>query len=167
MSVLRPVICDAPCVKLVVMPATRTPRPTCAGLVPPTPGWAPPAFCRTWLRVSWNWVCDDLKPVVLTLAMLLPVTSSMVWWLRRPLMPEKSERSMGVPFGWSCAGSGCGGGDGGDGVEGDVLVAHLHRRDRTGVGHRLHDARVGPAVGVGPGDLLPDELGGGHPHLQR
>jgi hypothetical protein len=34
----------------------------------------------------------------LTLAMLLPVTSSMVWCERSPEMPEKSERSMGVPF---------------------------------------------------------------------
>ena len=47
-----------------------------------------------WLRVSWKTVVLDLKPMVLALAMLLPVTSSMVWLARRPLMPAKSERSM-------------------------------------------------------------------------
>jgi hypothetical protein len=33
------------------------------------------------------------------LAMLLPVTSSMVWWERRPEIPEYRERSMGESFG--------------------------------------------------------------------
>jgi hypothetical protein len=34
----------------------------------------------------------------LTFAMLLPVTSSMVWCERRPEMPEYRERSMVKPF---------------------------------------------------------------------
>ena len=51
-----------------------------------------------WLSVSWKTVVLDLKPTVLALAMLLPVTSSMVWLTRRPLMPAKSERSMVVPL---------------------------------------------------------------------
>ena len=41
-----------------------------------------------------------MKPVVLTLAMLLPVTSSMVWCERRPEIPEYSERSMVAAFLW-------------------------------------------------------------------
>ena len=36
-----------------------------------------------------------MKPVVLTLAMLLPTTSIIVWWLRRPEMAENIERIMG------------------------------------------------------------------------
>src|SRR5690625_4198804 len=99
MSVLRLVSWAAPWVKFVVTPATRTPRPIWAGLVPPWPGCGAPAFWTIWLRVSWNCVWDALKPVVLTLAMLLPVTSSIVWWARRPLMPENRERSMVGPFG--------------------------------------------------------------------
>src|SRR3712207_2672932 len=49
----------------------------------------------TWDRVSSKTVWDDLKPTVLTLAMLLPVTSSLVWWARRPEMAENIERSTG------------------------------------------------------------------------
>jgi hypothetical protein len=88
MSVERPVACAEPCAKFVEMPATRTPRPICAGLVPPCSAWGPAAPCVSCDRVSWNWVADDLNAVVLTLAMLLPVTSSMVWCERRPEMPE-------------------------------------------------------------------------------
>ena len=54
-----------------------------------------------WLSVSEKTVVLALKPTVFALAMLLPVTSSMVWLTRRPLMPAKSERSMVVPLdGW-------------------------------------------------------------------
>src|SRR6478752_2838842 len=98
MSVARPVLCEEPWAKLVLTPATRTPRPICAGLLPPDSpcgAEAPWVICE---RVSWNWVVEDLKPAVLTLAMLLPVTSSMVWWARRPEIPEYSERSMGTAF---------------------------------------------------------------------
>ena len=69
-----------------------------------------------WLRVSLKTVVLALKPTVLALAMLLPVTSSMVWLARRPLMPAKRERSMVGPFyaalrrwwsGWCWRGRGC------------------------------------------------------------
>ena len=83
----------APWPKLVLMPATRVPRPTCAGLVPPCCAVGAAAPCSSWLRVSWNRVWEDLKPAVLTLAMLLPVTSIIVWWDRSPLMEENMERS--------------------------------------------------------------------------
>src|SRR5919107_4054174 len=94
-SVARPVDWVAPCVQLVVIAATLTPRPTCAGFVPPRfCAGAPPARI-TWDSVSWKTVWLPLKPTVLTLAMLLPVTSIFVWCARRPEMAENMERSMG------------------------------------------------------------------------
>src|SRR4051812_19692127 len=75
------------------MAATRTPRPICAGFVPPRKLDGALEPWMSWLRVSWNTVFEALKPVVLTLAMLLPTTSIMVWLARRPLMPEYRERS--------------------------------------------------------------------------
>ena len=117
MSVARPVLCEEPWAKLVLTPATRTPRPIWAGLLPPVSPWGAEAPWVIWDSVSWNWVEDALKPAVLTLAMLLPVTSSMVWWARRPEIPEYSERSMGTAFlrveSWSGSGR-CG--EPGDGV---------------------------------------------------
>src|SRR3954468_16718894 len=94
MSVGRAVVWFEPWVKLPEVPATWTPRPIWIGLVPPR--WALPAepAVSIWLSVSWKTVLLLLKPVVLALAMLLPVTSSIVWLTRRPLMPEKRERSM-------------------------------------------------------------------------
>ncbi|MNU04110.1 hypothetical protein D3C72_2483900 [compost metagenome] len=67
------------------------PRPICCGLTPPRLLPAPPGAvaascsCETW---SAKLTRLALKPVVLTLAMLLPITSMRVWWLRMPLMPE-------------------------------------------------------------------------------
>ena len=43
--------------------------------------------------MSWKSTRPDLKPTVLTLAMLLPMTSIMTWWPRRPEMAENIERS--------------------------------------------------------------------------
>src|ERR1700754_2485385 len=98
-SVGRPVVCEEPWRKLVLVAATWTPSPIWIGLVPPRPAvaLAPEPAVSIWLRVSWKTVVLDLKPMVLALAMLLPVTSSMVWLTRRPLMPAKSDGSMGVP----------------------------------------------------------------------
>ena len=57
MSVARPVACAEPWVKLVEMPATWTPRPIWAGLVPPALGLrARRRPGSSGDRVSWNWV---------------------------------------------------------------------------------------------------------------
>src|SRR4051812_47356737 len=93
-SVDRPVDWVAPWVQLVVMAATLTPSPTCAGFVPPRSAAGVPPARITWDSVSWKTVWLPLKPTVLTLAMLLPVTSILVWWARRPEMAENMERSM-------------------------------------------------------------------------
>ncbi len=93
-SVDRPVDWVAPWVQLVVMAATLTPRPTWAGFVPPRLCAGAPPERITCDRVSWKTVWDPLKPTVLTLAMLLPVTSIFVWCARRPEMAENMERSM-------------------------------------------------------------------------
>src|SRR6478736_4797794 len=97
-SVARPVVWLEPWLKLVLVAASWTPRPTWIGLLPPRPvvGFgreAPVSICE---RVSAKTVELALKPTVLALAMLLPVTSSMTWLTRRPLMPAKRERSMVV-----------------------------------------------------------------------
>src|ERR1035437_6769720 len=44
--------------------------------------------------MSWKFTRPDLKPTVLTLAMLLPMTSIMIWWPRRPEIAENIERSI-------------------------------------------------------------------------
>src|SRR3954451_20545367 len=106
-SVARPVVWAAPWLKLVLVAASWTPRPTWMGLLPPRFTLALDAAVSIWLNVSWKTVEEDLKPVVFALAMLLPVTSSMVWLTRSPLMPAKSERSIGDgPSGWSGVGVG-------------------------------------------------------------
>jgi hypothetical protein len=92
--VLRPVVWAAPWEKFVEIAPSRTPRPTCAGLVPPRPAVGAPAAVTSWLSVSSKVVWLVLKPVVLMFAMLFPVTSIICWWARRPLMPAKSERSI-------------------------------------------------------------------------
>ena len=71
-------------------------------------------------RASSKLARSDLNPMVLTLAMLLAVTSSMVWWTVRPLMAENIAR-MVILFlspadrfpGWGPASSARSGGFGG------------------------------------------------------
>src|SRR4051795_9088533 len=101
-SVERPVFCVEPWLKLVVMPATLTPRPTWAGLVPAESAVGAEPLRRTCESVSSKTVVLLLNPTVLTLAMLLPTTSILVWCARRPEMAENIERSMGVELlaGW-------------------------------------------------------------------
>src|SRR4030042_1085587 len=81
---------------MVSMDFTIMPRPTCSGLTPPTSvvGFAAPE--RVCDSMSWNSVRRRLKPVVFTLAMLLPRTSILVWWLVRPDTPAHSERIMAL-----------------------------------------------------------------------
>src|SRR3954447_23040232 len=98
-SVERPVDCAAPCEKLVPMPARRTPRPICAGLVPPVIAEAgAPAPCIVWLSRSSNSTVPALKPVVLTLAMLFPTKSMNVWCAWSPETAANIERSIWIPL---------------------------------------------------------------------
>jgi hypothetical protein len=139
-----------------------------------------------WLSTSWNTTLLDLKPVVLTLEMLLPTTSIIVWWFRRPEMAENIERIMWVllggrdgsvrvvsEVGW---GSGVGGPDrcprwgtsllgapgrSGDGTEGDLLAADVED-DAVGIGRGRGDhPTAGGAVHPQEGDLLADQAPGG------
>src|SRR4030042_3132129 len=81
---------------MVSMDFTIMPRPTCSGLTPPTSvvGFAAPE--RVCDSMSWNSVRPRLKPVVFTLAMLLPRTSILVWWFMRPDTPAHSDRIMAL-----------------------------------------------------------------------
>ena len=74
-SVERPVDWVAPWVQFVVTAATLTPRPTCAGFVPPRSAAGAPPARMTCDRVSWKTVWLPLKPTVLTLAMLFEISS--------------------------------------------------------------------------------------------
>ena len=95
-SVDRPVSCRPPWLKLRLVAATLTPRPTCWGLMPAvaSPLPLPPRSC--WASVSANCTRLALKPMVLTLAMLLATTSVIVWWARSPETPANMERIMVV-----------------------------------------------------------------------
>src|SRR6476659_7221855 len=129
-----PVTCAEPWPKLVDTPPTCTPRPTWIGLVPPCPFTGAAPAVSIWLRVSWKTTLLALKPAVFALAMLLPVTSSMNWLARRPLIAEKSERSMvggpGCCVGRKCVGSGRGDLD--DAGEGDLGTADPEHRTGGG-----------------------------------
>src|SRR3954470_15949901 len=93
-SLSRPVAWVEPWLKLVAIAATFTPRPTWAGFVPAVLAVGAEPLRRTCDSVSSKTVVLLLKPTVLTLAMLLPTTSILVWWAWRPEIAEKSERSM-------------------------------------------------------------------------
>src|SRR6266581_4089902 len=160
-SVSRPVFWAAPWEKLLWMPARRTPRPTCAGLVPPVPVVGPPAPRTSWLSVSWKVVWLALYPVVLTLAMLLPVTSIICWCARRPLMPENRERSMVwvcLSFG-GCRSSG-GAADFRDRGQRHILVTDLEGRLAAREGGGRDDTAAGGPVRVGEGDRAADHGAG-------
>src|SRR5918998_658622 len=90
-----PVVCSAPpCMRLSIEPSC-TPRPTWRALEPPWTAFGaeePDCICES---ESLKVVRPDLKPVVLTLAMLFDVTSSIVWWDFSPLMAENMLRSIG------------------------------------------------------------------------
>jgi len=49
-----------------------------------------------WLRASLKLVRSALKPMVLTFAMSLAVTSSIIWWTLRPLIAANIPRIMGI-----------------------------------------------------------------------
>src|SRR5436309_777759 len=82
---------------------TWTPRPTWMGLMPPRLFCGAVPAVRVWLRMSWKTSAEALKPGVLEFAMLLPITSSHVWWFVSPETAENSERVMCVSL--LCGGS--------------------------------------------------------------
>src|SRR6185436_11795939 len=100
--------------------------------------------------------------------MLLPVTSSMNWLARRPLMAEKSERSMVcVPSRVRMArrGPGGGGAEGSGGDRDDVAERHLGTadpEDGSGGGEpdRVDDAGLLGVVGAVVGDGAADQPAG-------
>src|SRR3954447_21258156 len=171
-SVDRPVDWVAPWVQLVVIAATFTPRPTCAGFVPPRSAAGAPPARITCESVSWKTVWDPLKPTVLTLAMLLPVTSILVWCARRPEMAENMERSTGgspqvsgSPVGGERSG-GSGGladGDLGEAADGDLGAVDDGHGLAVAAGEpdRGDDAGLGRAGRIGVGGGPPDEGAGG------
>src|SRR4051794_31059555 len=180
-SLARPVFWVEPWPKFVVMPATLTPSPTCAGLVPAVSPLGAEPLRSTCDSVSSKTVVLLLKPTVLTLAMLLPATSSLVWWALRPEMAENMERSMrGAPrvgvgvqesgVRWPAQGSGGRQGHLGDAAErdGDTADHGLGLGLRTGAGDLDGADRAGlrRAVGVGVGDVVPDEGTGAQRALQ-
>ncbi|MGC4085793.1 MAG: hypothetical protein QM736_27620 [Vicinamibacterales bacterium] len=82
--VAMPVLSKPPCVKIGEIAPVVTPRPTCIGftLVPPT----------DWLTRSANCTALALKPTVLMLARLLPMTFNFCWLA---LSPERlAEKDM-------------------------------------------------------------------------
>src|SRR3954469_24291073 len=137
------------------MPATLTPRPTWAGLVPAVSPLGAEPLRSTCDSVSSKTVVLLLKPTVLTLAMLLPATSSLVWWARRPEMAENMERSMrGAPrVGGRCAGSGGGGGPGRrGGSSGGSGGRQGHLGDAAERDGDTADHGLGLGLGAGAGD---------------
>ncbi|MNU63068.1 hypothetical protein D3C71_523130 [compost metagenome] len=67
----------------------EVPKPICFELTPPlVPSTGVVTPDTVWLIISLNMTRPDLKPTVLTLAMLLPITSSLVWKPRIPDTPE-------------------------------------------------------------------------------
>src|SRR4051812_36625030 len=176
-SLARPVFCVDPWPKLVVMPATLTPRPTWAGLVPAVSPLGAEPLRSTCDSVSSKTVVLLLKPTVLTLAMLLPATSSLVWWAFRPEMAENMERSMRVAprVGSGCRGRGSGTSVGGEGHLGDPAEGDGRAVDdglRLGLGAGAGDpdgadrAGLRRPVGVGVGDRVPDQCPGAQRALQ-
>ncbi len=93
-SLATPVELRAPWVQLLVMEAVVTPVPTCIASVPLTLPVAAVAACSVSLKASTRLPVADLNPVVLRLAMLLPMMSICSWYASRPLTAELNEVSI-------------------------------------------------------------------------
>ena len=94
-----PVDWKAPLVMRLSIEPSWTPRPIWADFAPALPVVAEAPERCIWASESRNDVRLALKPTVLTLARSLAVTSSMIWWLRSPLMAEYMPRIMrGISF---------------------------------------------------------------------
>src|SRR5262245_306721 len=89
------------------MATVVTPEPICSEAAPLVVALPPLETRRVSLKESAKSTRADLKPVVLTLAMLLPMTSISSWKFWRPLMAEVSARSMLLwSWGLVCLGRG-------------------------------------------------------------
>src|SRR2546426_12261020 len=86
-SVATPVALMAPLEKFRCVPAMETPRPIARGLVPPLVALGAVPSEKLRLNVGANVMRLDLNAVVLTLAMLLPITSSRRALAARPESP--------------------------------------------------------------------------------
>src|SRR6266702_4263780 len=78
------------------MAAVFTPSPTCApaGTMEPASEELEPTRRRFWYIRSWNSARRRLKPVVVMLAMLLEMTSTLVCWACMPVLAMSSARMM-------------------------------------------------------------------------
>src|SRR5579884_141820 len=97
-SVTLPVGCRSPCVWKLSMPAIATPRPTCAALTPPWVAVGATAPRSVWLSTSSKSMRPALKPVVLTLAMLLATVSMNVWWFLSAVTAANIDRIIELWF---------------------------------------------------------------------
>jgi hypothetical protein len=77
----------------IFVEAEVTPRPTCFAFTPPRPvsAFAPEAVCVVWYIMSLNLTEEDLNPTVFTFAMLLPITSILLWCVFNPATPEYND----------------------------------------------------------------------------
>ena len=64
--------------------------------MPPSVADGPLAPRWIWHSASLKLVRSALKPMVLTFAMSLAVTSSIIWWTLRPLIAANIDRIMGI-----------------------------------------------------------------------
>ena len=89
-----PVVSEEPApVILIMVDAVLTPRPTCLALTPPVPVDASPpdAVDIVWYISSLNLTLEALNASVFTLAILLPITSILVWCVLRPDTAENND----------------------------------------------------------------------------
>src|ERR1051325_4409279 len=91
---VTPVTSREPSLKLRETPPATVPMPTCRGLVPPRSLSGAEPKEKVWENCDLKSRREDLKPTVLTLAMLLPTTSSLDWLVERPERPVWREDVM-------------------------------------------------------------------------
>jgi hypothetical protein len=99
MSRLRPVFSNWPGLKTRRVAPTRTPVPTSSpvGVLMPGATSVPGSSSFAYNR-SWNSTWLRLKPVVLTLARLLAITSTNVSWAIMPVADVENARIMHPSF---------------------------------------------------------------------
>src|SRR5688500_1794044 len=94
MSVTLEVVLKAPWVLTCSTPATVIPMPTWTLLMPPRSSVGATAERIVDESMLWKLIRPDLKALVLTLAMLFPITSIYIWCILRPVIAAFIERSI-------------------------------------------------------------------------